>query len=397
MPATATHHFTLEKYRTRASRHTCPECGKRREFTRYVDTLGEVELPANVGKCNREMNCGYHYTPRQYFKDAGICFDRQGNIKTGSADAPRRAVSRPQPTAAPMPTASLIDPAIFRRSLAGLEHNNFAKFLRSKFGQETADAALTRYHVGTSRHWQNAGATVFWQVDISGRVRTGKVMLYDPDTGRREKSENRKPTWVHALLKLPDFYLQQCFFGEHLLSSEPGKAVAVAESEKTAIIGSVFFAQKNYLWLATGGKNFPPPERWEVLRGRRVVLFPDTGQPKGTDTQTPFERWSAKADELRKAGFQVAVSDLLERRASPDEREVGADLADYLLRFDLADFQPRHDTPGQAATPTPTPPKTSAHAPKNERQTLSRMIQKNPAVAELIARFDLQLESVKPF
>lgn len=391
MPATAAHRFTLEKYRTPASRHTCPECGKRREFVRYVDTLGEVEFPAYVGKCNREMNCGYHYTPRQYFKDAGICFDRQGNTQTSSADAPRRAVSRPQPTAAPMPTASHIDPDIFRQSLVGFERNNFAKFLRSKFGKETADAALTRYCVGTSRHWQNAGATVFWQVDISGRVCTGKVMLYDPDTGRRDKSEHRKPNWVHTLLKLPGFYLQQCFFGEHLLSSEPGKTVAVVESEKTAIVASIYFARMNYLWLATGGKNFPPLECWEALRGRRIVLFPDTGQPKGTDTKTPFEQWSAKADELRKAGFQVAVSDLLERRASTDEREAGADLADYLLRFDLADFQPRHDTPEQPAMPTPTSPKTSAHAPKNDRQTLALMIQKNPAVAELIARFDLKL------
>jgi hypothetical protein len=387
MPATAAHRFTLEKYHTPASRHTCPQCGKRREFTLYVDARGEVELPANVGKCNREMNCGYHYTPRQYFKDAGICFDRQGNIQTGSADAPRRAVSRPQPTAAPVPTASHIDHDIFRQSIAGFERNNFAKFLRSKFGQETADAALTRYYVGTSRHWQDAGATVFWQVDISGKVRTGKVMLYDPDTGKRDKSENRKPTWVHALLRLPDFHLQQCFFGEHLLSSEPGKAVAVIEAEKTAVVASVYFARMNYLWLATGGKNFPPLERWEVLRGRRVVLFPDTGQPKGTDTQTPFERWSAKADELRKAGFQVAVSDLLERRASADEREAGADLADYLLRFDLADFQPSAAAPDT----TPAPIAKSVTAPKNDRETLARMIQKNPAVTELIARFDLEL------
>lgn len=392
MPATAAHRFTLEKYRTPASRHTCPECGKRREFTRYVDTRGEVELPANVGKCNREMNCGYHYTPRQYFKDAGICFDRQGNIQTGRTDAPRRTVSRPQPTAAPMPTSSHIDPAIFRRSLAGYECNNFAKFLRSKFGQETADAALMRYNVGTSRHWQNAGGTVFWQVDISSKVRTGKVMLYDADTGKRDKSEHRKPTWVHALLKLPDFHLQQCFFGEHLLSSEPGKVVAVVESEKTAIIASVYFAHLNCFWLATGGKNFPPPERWEALRGRRIVLYPDTGQPKGTDTQTPFERWSAKADELRKAGFQVSVSDLLERRASADEREAGADLADYLLRFDLAVFQPT------AAAPDTTPARNekSVSAPKSSREILAQMMQKNPAVSELIARFDLRLESINP-
>ncbi len=92
---------------------------------------------------------------------------------------------RPPNAAALMPTASHIDPAIFRRSLTGFASNNFAKFLRSKWGQETADAALMRYNVGTSRHWQNAGATVFWQVDVSGKVRTGKVMLYDLDTGKR--------------------------------------------------------------------------------------------------------------------------------------------------------------------------------------------------------------------
>lgn len=391
---TTAHRFTLEKYRTSASRHTCPECGKRREFTRYVDTLGEIEFPTYVGKCNREMNCGYHYTPRQYFKDVDICFDWQGNIKSGRTDAPR---PRPlfggklQPTAAPTPPASLIDPAIFRRSLANYQRNNFAKFLYSKFGQEMADAALNRYHVGTSRHWQNAGATVFWQVDIKGEVRTGKVMLYDPDTGKRDKSEHRKPNWVHVLLKLPGFHLEQCFLGEHLLSSEPSKAVAIVESEKTAIVASIYFARMNYLWLATGGKNFPPLERLEALRGRRVVLFPDTGQPKGTETKTPFERWSEKADELRKAGFHVEVSTLLERGATADEREAGADLADYLLRFDLSAFQPCPDAPVEVTHTTSTPPKTKVPTPKNNLEILSRMIEKNPAVSDLIARFDLQI------
>ena len=71
--------------------------------------------------------------------------------------------------------------------------------------------------MGTSKHWP--GATVFWQVDISGRVRTGKVMLYNPENGRRIKEPHNYITWVHSLLKKENFNLRQCLFSEHLLSS----------------------------------------------------------------------------------------------------------------------------------------------------------------------------------
>jgi hypothetical protein len=47
--------------------------------------------------------------------------------------------------------------------------------------------------------------------------------------------------WLHTTLKrrhqLPkDWQLTQCLFGEHLLPQHPDKAVALVESEKTAII-----------------------------------------------------------------------------------------------------------------------------------------------------------------
>ena len=66
------YHYILEPYAGRNSRHTCPQCGEPHEFTRYIDTdTGEI-LADNVGRCNRIDQCGYHYTPKQYFTGKGI-------------------------------------------------------------------------------------------------------------------------------------------------------------------------------------------------------------------------------------------------------------------------------------------------------------------------------------
>lgn len=60
--------FTLQKYK-RGSKLSCPQCGKKQCFIRYVDTQGEVSFPDYVGRCDHEQSCKYHYTPSDYFKD----------------------------------------------------------------------------------------------------------------------------------------------------------------------------------------------------------------------------------------------------------------------------------------------------------------------------------------
>ena len=65
-----TYRFILEKYRGRSTRYTCPQCGRKHTFTRYIDTENNNQyLSERVGKCNRLDKCGYHYTPKQYFAD----------------------------------------------------------------------------------------------------------------------------------------------------------------------------------------------------------------------------------------------------------------------------------------------------------------------------------------
>lgn len=59
---------------------------------------------------------------------------------------------------------------------------------------------------------------MFWQIDYEGNVRTGKVMLYDCQSGRRVKDENCRGRigWMHSRVEVPDgggFRLRQCLFG----------------------------------------------------------------------------------------------------------------------------------------------------------------------------------------
>lgn len=93
----------------------------------------------------------------------------------------------------------------------------------------------------------------FWQVDNQGKVRTGKVMLYYPETGKRVKEPYNHISWVHSLIPHKDFNLCQCFFGEHLINKDKTRPIALVESEKTALIASYYLPQ--FLWIASGGKN----------------------------------------------------------------------------------------------------------------------------------------------
>ncbi len=313
------HRYILEPYKGMNTRYHCPAC-KRRKFSRYIDTMTGEYIAPTVGRCNRENKCGYHYTPKQYFQDNNISFDTPRAKPYTSNNVTK--VLLPQQKQKPV---SFIPVEVFKASLtrSSLTTNHFIKFLVNQFGVRVAGEQISRYFIGTSTYW--SGATVFWQIDIAGRIRTGKIMLYNPDTGKRVKEPFNHINWIHKVLKMPEFELKQCLFGEHLLQHET-KPVSLVESEKTAVIASVYFPQ--FIWLAVGSLNNLNAEKCKVLAGRTVILFPDLNG---------FEKWSRKAKELSHLA-SFTVSDLLERKATEAERKQGLDLADYLLRFDYREF-----------------------------------------------------------
>jgi len=316
------HRYILQPYQGRGSRFVCPECcDNRRTFKRYIDTQTNAYLADHVGKCDRIDHCGYHYPPRDYFASGGSV---QGYPNTINHE--------PQPI-------NYFDTLPFeylRETERAFKRNNFVAFLVRCFGEDTAYRLAYQYHIGTSKHWP--GATIFWQVDVNDKLRTGKIMLYNPADGHRVKQPYNHIAWAHSLVSskqlsvgsnkanckqaTANFTLQQCFFGEHLLKAHPNKIVAIAESEKTAVICSFF--QPDHIWLAAGSLEGLSLEKCKVLKGRRVILFPDTNG---------YEKWIQKARELnlRIPTATFAVDQILQRNATPEEHAQGIDLADLWI------------------------------------------------------------------
>jgi hypothetical protein len=316
------------------TRYRCPSCQRRdKTFSLYIDTETGEHIHPNVGRCNRESNCGHHYTPKQYFQDNNISPDRY------RGEAPQPKAPQPRTVTPPQKPVSFIPVEAFKASLKAHETNYFIQFLINLFGVEVASQLVSRYFIATSKHWH--GATVFWQIDNQGKVRTGKIMLYSPITGKRVKEPFNRIGWVHKVLKSPEFELKQCLFGEHLLIDKT-KPVAIVESEKTAVIASVYLPQ--FVWVAVGSLNNLNAEKCSVLKGRTVTLFPDLNG---------FEKWSSKAKELSHLAI-FTVSDLLERKASETERKQGLDFADYLIKFNYKAFalpEPETKEPPPAVKP----------------------------------------------
>lgn len=289
--------YQLEQYKGGNTRHQCPQCGTPKSFVRYIDEAGNY-IADNVGRCNRESSCGYHYPPKQYFLDNPT--EGKWTLLKGSHNA------KPQP----QPQVDYIPEEWVHKFFS--PNNTFLAFLLCYYSEEEIGAAMQRYALGSTKNLE----VIYWQIDQQRNVRTGKIMSYD-ETGHRTSNVN----WVHSMMKRKgllreDFHLQQCLFGEHLLSLDENKdkPIALVESEKSAVICSIEFPQ--YIWLATGGKS-QLNARAEAIKGRKAVAFPDADA---------VEEWH---EATKKYPF-ISLSDLF-NDMRPEERASGLDIADIII------------------------------------------------------------------
>ncbi len=342
--------FHFQKYMP-GSKTVCPKCGRKACFTRYVDEEALVSFPDNVGKCDRINSCGYHYTPKEYFRDNPLLKeDLTGQQRIGYSTATETGPTV-KPSSNPAPQISYLPSGWVEQSMQRFDINPLYRYLVTVAGKEKTDRLFSLYKVGTSRMWN--GATVFWQIDINRNVRAGKIMGYEAKTGHRIKEPFNRVSWVHSVKKVQDFHMKQCLFGEHLLAeaSSSAKIVAIVESEKTALVAALFIS--DFIWLATGGMHGCfNSETMQVLQGREIILFPDL---KAT------EEWRRKVPMLQSVCKRATCSDLLEKMATDEQRSQGLDIADFLLM---------EDTP---------------------QMILQKMIERNPALQTLIDTFDLEL------
>jgi hypothetical protein len=310
----------LDKKRFRVK--NCP-CGKSNKDGKFVPYIGYEDK----GYCH---SCGETFLPDL--------------LQSEQMDIPHSNVDKIPQVIIPKKQFTIISDEMFNGSLKRYESNNFVKYLTNLFGEEITSELIDKYSIGTSKfrfehkeypyYKGQEGATVFWQCDFEGKIRSGKIMLYNEYTGKRIKEPYDHITWVHSALKMSAFNLKQCLFGEHLLkiNSQP---VAIVESEKTAIIASVYFPQ--FIWLSTGGKHGLTKDKCETLNkhGAHVILFPDLST-SNIGKENVFDSWIRIAKEHLTS---FVVSDLLQNSATEEQKKEGLDLADYLINFKPEQFR----------------------------------------------------------
>ncbi len=276
-------------------------------------------------------------------------------------------------------------------------NSNFVRFLCNFFSKEKIEKAVEDYALGATKN----NLVIFWQIDIDGKIRTGKIMQYNPNTGKRVRNKTGAINWVHNKLKktnpaYADFNLRQCYFGEHLLRLYPDKPIAIVEAEKTAVITSMVIPQCN--WLAAGNLNGLNIEKSKVFENRDIVLYPDAGC---------YEKWSRKMIEIRKQiPCQIAISELIEYHATPQQIEAGYDIADYIIQQlkankaygqqqsrDQIHSQPQQQSPTLQPEHQPSQPRIKENTDPNNNTpfspTLQEMININPSLLTLINELQL--------
>lgn len=351
--------YTLDKS---SKKHICPNCNKR-TFVLYIDTVLGEYLPTYFGKCDRKEKCNYHNRPPKgklaflidfrtlkkisdkafkltdlngfisivpksqileqtqkdcwitewYLKTSTINYlnneSKYFNTDNSSFFNESKTLEIPTPKEPSFYSIDLLNDMFKINS----KIDNLSEFLKIHFIKDEVFDAMNRYFItGTNYFWNNA--TVFWQINDKEQIQGGKIMLYDRFTGKRIKEPYNHINWLHKALKDPDFNLNQCLFGLHQIIWDTQKTIAIVESEKTAIVMSIFIP--DYIWMATGSIGNFKFELLEPIKKRNIIAFPDKGA---------YSDWFNKATHLNTFNFKIAVSDLIEQT----DFENGFDLADY--------------------------------------------------------------------
>lgn len=240
------HRFHLRKYFT-GCKVRCPDCGHK-SFNLYIDSLGEVIFPENVGWCDRPSCHSQHdHSPTRYFQE-----HPEKRPKDYRDNRMSKIHSLTLKTVQPKPLM-FMPTEIMKQTLKGLESNQLYTFLCTKVSEDKVRQAFELYKIGTAKLWN--GSTIFWQIDIDGKVRTGKIIKYGSDGHRVKSAKGSMINWTHSLWRdrPKNFQITQCFFGEHLLPGHPESTIMIVESEKSALVGYMYFSE--FLWLASGGNN----------------------------------------------------------------------------------------------------------------------------------------------
>jgi len=157
-----------------------------------------------------------------------------------------------------------------------LHHSSLTDYLDKLVNYDASmmrkiDDLILRFHLGAVSTVINGHyGSVLPRINERGMVVGGEVIYFDVDNGntlRQDPITDHLYSWYCF-----DYYTdREVFFGEHLLSSNP---IAIVMEEKTALLGTL--VEPSLDWIAVGNSYLLTDRMMNRLRGKRVILFPDS-------------------------------------------------------------------------------------------------------------------------
>lgn len=296
--------YVLEKYNGVRTRFSCPNCGQKHAYTKFIDVTTGFYIGDEFGRCDRVEKCGYFVPPTG---DVAKGKPLMVNAKDVVVDYQEEQTG-----------ISIINSSRVVESLTF--NDNLSLFLFKTFDPMKVKDTLVRYKIGESDKWKSS--TVFWQIDQQFDARTGKIILYDVETGKRMKGNKPFISWAHnpdykRLDKsYTDFNLKQCLFGEHLVTPETTE-IHIVESEKTALMCNIMNGKT---WLSVGGLEMINEDRLLPFRHCKITFYPDKGAKA-------LDKWKKKLSVFSET-FDIRINTSIES----SDLEDGSDLGDLILK-----------------------------------------------------------------
>lgn len=298
--------FKLDKS---SRKFICPQCGKR-EFVKYTDSEGNYQSD-EFGRCDREVNCGYFQYPAN---------DETRTFETCIIPARKPQIFFPKD--------------VFERTLKASRNSTFFANLKALgIPEETIIKTFEDYKIGGLIKGKYSGGVTFPYIDKFARIHSVQVKAFN------EENKTADQTWLHSIMYhhykpsgnipqwITDYYQNEkktnCLFGEHLLDQYNSKDIIIAESPKNAILGSFYLPE--YLWLASGTLRTLSVEKLRKLKGRKILLIPDTSKEN-----VAFAEWEYIMHEATETGLNVRMFTFLEENTTEEQKATGYDIADYI-------------------------------------------------------------------
>ena len=283
--------FTLEKYdSSKRNKYTCPKCGKKNKFKRYIDTVTGEQLGDDIGICDRSESCKYHKPP------SGIISIPKQLLR------PKKIDRKPK---------KYFDKSKYRSMLINAQSNNkFAVFLWSHLGVKNGNTVIDHFKLG-----EHEGYTLYPYFDQFNNLVTYKKIQYLRN-GKRDKNTTAHYDSNPNKYPIP-------LFGLHQIHKCNNRFAGIVEGEKSATAMRYYMPQVT--WYASGGSNMLNVEKIKPLLGKEIFLFPDVGM---------FGKWAEIMDRAKSKyrNIKINISSECEGWHEQGIINEGDDIADYYIK-----------------------------------------------------------------